>query len=573
MTMSVQTLAPPATRWRKCPSCDAFLYDKRLAREHFVCPECKHHLRLSVPERMALLFDDGSVVPRGDDIVPHDVLGFVDSQPYPQRLERAQRNTGQRDAAHYGTAAIAGRPLVYAVMEFAFMGGSMGAAVGEAVTRAAELALTERLPLLLVTASGGARMQEGAIALMQMAKTSQALARLHEAGVLCVCLVTDPTFGGVSASFATLGDILVAEPGCRMGFAGPSVIAQTIAETLPPGFQTAEFLLEHGMLDRVEPREGLRARLATILDLAEHHVTSCLPEPAGRAPVSDRAQATAVAPAEVLRLARHRDRPTTLDYAAAVFDDFLELHGDRVGADDPAIVGGLARLGDVRLVVIGHQKGHSTAELVSRNFGMPQPEGYRKAKRLFRLAAKLGLPVVTLIDTPGAYPGVAAEEHGQSVAIAETIMELSRLPVPVVAVVTGEGGSGGALALGAADRVLVLENGFYSVISPEGCSTILWRDASKAVEAAAALRLTAPDLLELGVVDGIVPEPDGGAHCDPGAAAANVQTAIVEALGALLPETSADLVARRYRRFRSFGTDAQPLLEGRPHELSDPVRP
>ncbi|HEY8340032.1 MAG TPA: acetyl-CoA carboxylase carboxyltransferase subunit alpha [Egibacteraceae bacterium] len=562
-----------ATRWRKCPACGAFLYDKRLARDHYVCSECKHHLRLSLSERMALLFDDGSVELRGADIGPRDVLGFVDSLPYPTRLERAQRKTGQRDAARYGTAAVDGRRLVFAVLDFAFMGGSMGAAVGEAVTRAAELALAERLPLLLVTASGGARMQEGAISLMQMAKTSQALARLHEAGVLVVCLVTDPTFGGVSASFATLGDVLVAEPGCRMGFAGPTVIAQTIAQELPPGFQTAEFLLEHGMLDLVEPREGLRARLAALLDLTEHPVTTWLPQPTGPRPIVDPSAATDVAPSEVLALARHRERPTTLDYVAAVFDDFVELHGDRIGADDPAIVGGLARLGDVRLVVVGHQKGHSTTDLVARNFGMPQPEGYRKARRLFRLAAKLGLPVVTLIDTPGAYPGVAAEEHGQSVAIAEAIMELSRLPVPVVAVVTGEGGSGGALALGVADRVLVLEHGFYSVISPEGCSTILWHDASKAVEAAAALRLTAPDLLRLGVVDGIVPEPAGGAHCDPGEAAANVQTAIIEALGALLPETSADLVARRYRRFRAFGTAAQPLLEGRPHELSDPVRP
>jgi acetyl-CoA carboxylase carboxyl transferase alpha subunit len=262
-----------------------------------------------------------------------------------------------------------------------------------------------------------------------------------------------------------------------------------------------------------------------------------------------------------VQLARNLERPHTLDYLGFVFDDFLELHGDRAFKEDPAIVSGLARLGDIVVMLIGHQKGHSTGEMVERNFGMPEPDGYRKGMRLMRYAARFGMPVVTLVDTAGAYPGLGAEERGQSNAIAESIMLMSRLPVPVVTVVTGEGGSGGALALAAADRVLMLENSYYSVISPEGCATILFKDAAAAPRAAAALRLTAPDLLRLGIMDAVVPEPPEGAHTDRNRAAANLKAALVESLGELLPLAPEELLERRYSRFRMFGTPGrQPVL-------------
>ena len=290
-------------------------------------------------------------------------------------------------------------------------------------------------------------MQEGCVSLMQMAKTSQAFARLHEQGVLTMCLLTDPTYGGVSASFATLGDVLIAEPRAYVGFAGPKVIEQTIRQQLPEGFQTAEFLLEHGMLDVLAPRENLRGVIAKLLEL--HTLPGDgLPEPEGAPPVSD-ADGLERRPAwDVVQLARNQERPNTLEYVGFVFDDFQELYGDRLFHEDASIVGGIARLGDLAVVVIGHQKGHTTSEMMERNFGMPNPEGYRKGVRLMHHAARFGMPVVTFVDTPGAYPGIGAEERGQSIAIAESIMELSRLPVPVVVLVTGEGGSGGALALG-----------------------------------------------------------------------------------------------------------------------------
>jgi acetyl-CoA carboxylase carboxyl transferase subunit beta len=252
-------------------------------------------------------------------------------------------------------------------------------------------------------------------------------------------------------------------------------------------------------------------------------------------------------------LARDPGRPTTLDYATHLLEDFQQLRGDRVSGDCPAIVGGVGHLDGVPIMLIGHQKGHDTRELVARNFGMGSPAGFRKAARLMRLAAKLGMPVLTLIDTPGAYAGVQAEQGGQAHAIAANLHLMSRLPVPVVAVVTGEGGSGGALALAVADRVLALGNAVYSVISPEGCAAILWRDGAAAPKAAAALGIGARDLLEHRIVDAVIPEPDGGAHRNPALTAARVRQAVTATLHELLHRPPAELVAARRRRFRAFG--------------------
>lgn len=260
-----------------------------------------------------------------------------------------------------------------------------------------------------------------------------------------------------------------------------------------------------------------------------------------------------LSPWQKVQLSRHPNRPYTLDYCALLFQDFVELHGDRSFADDAAIVSGLARYHGRSVVVIGHQKGRGAKENVKRNFGMPHPEGYRKARRMYELASRFGLPIFTFIDTPGAYPGIGAEERGQSEAIGACLAAMARAPVPIIATILGEGGSGGALALGVANRVHVLEYGTYSVISPEGCASILWKDGSKADEAAARLRITAPELLELQVVDRVVDEPAGGAHQDPVAAARLVDAALREALSELLRQTPDELVRGRYDRFRALG--------------------
>lgn len=260
-----------------------------------------------------------------------------------------------------------------------------------------------------------------------------------------------------------------------------------------------------------------------------------------------------LSPWQKVQLSRHPNRPYTLDYVAHLFTDFVELHGDRVFGDDAAIVAGIARYRGRSVALIGHQKGRGAKENVKRNFGMPHPEGYRKARRIYDLASRFGMPILTFIDTPGAYPGLGAEERGQSEAIGACLSSMSRATVPIIATIIGEGGSGGALALGVANRVNVLEYGTYSVITPEGCASILWRDGSKADEAASRLRITAPELLDLKVVDRMIEEPAGGAHQDPSLAARNVDAVLHESLQDLLGQTPDELVRGRYDRFRALG--------------------
>lgn len=548
------TIAKEVSRpadWSVCSNCRTTIYAKRFARELRVCQDCGWHSRLSAAQRIAQLFDPGAEE-LGVPTTTADPLSFVDVRAYAERHASARADTGMERGVIVVRGSIDGRPLVAAVMDFRFLGGSLGAAEGEAITVAAEAALAERLPLLVVTASGGARMQEGALSLMQMAKTSNAFAALDEAGLLTITLVTDPTYGGVAASFATLSDVVVAEPGARMGFAGPRVIEQTIRQRLPEGFQTAEYLLAKGLVDLVRPRSELRAtmsRLLAVTDRAPARWGADVPDVRVREPH----ELAAPNGWDTVKLARHIDRPTGIEHVAHLLDGFVELHGDRLGADCPALVGGFGVLDGLPVLALCHQKGHNTAELVARNFGMPSPAGYRKSARLLRLAAKLGTPVVTLIDTPGAFPGIEAEENGQAVAIAENLRLMGGLGVPVVAVITGEGGSGGALALAVADTVLITENGTYSVISPEGCASILWRDAAAAPLAAASLGIDPVSLLRAGVVDAVVPEPDGGSHLDPAAASELLRLAVARSLAELAGKESAELITARRLRFRGLG--------------------
>lgn len=544
--------------WSRCPDCGALVYHKRLERTLGVCPECGHHRRLTAPRRLAWLLDPGSVRRLDPPLPADDPLGFTDLRPYAERLADARRATGLDEAVVCAHGTIGGHEVVAAVMDFRFMGGSLGGGVGEAITVAAETALERGVPFVIVTASGGARMQEGALSLMQMAKTSAALARLDTAGILTITLVTDPTYGGVAASYAALTDVIIAEPGARMGFAGPRVIEQTIGATLPAGFQTAEFLLAHGLIDGVRPRATQRAAITHLVATSRRAEPDDGSDTAWKPPEADPRirepeRLAERAPADIVRSSRDVRRPTFDDYVTHALDAFAELHGDRIGDDDPAVSGGLGWIDGRPVMLIGHRKGHTTRELIDRNFGRARPGGHRKAARLMRLAAKLGVPVVTLIDTSGAEPGLDAEEQGQAFTVAANLRLMADLPVPIVAVLTGEGGSGGALAFGVADQVLMCENATYSVISPEGCAAILWRDAAASREAAAELKVDARSLLAHAVVDAVIPEPDGAAPADVAAAAATLRAAVKAALAELTTVAPGDLLSRRHARFRRYG--------------------
>jgi len=627
----------PPDLWTKCPTCSTMLFNKQLEKNLRVCMTCGHHFRLSASARLEHLLDPGSWSERDAGLQSVDALGFVDQKPYPDRLAAAQLATGMRDAAVWGTGSIGGTQLAMCVMDFGFMGGSMGAVVGEKVTRAAEHALAARVPLLIVSASGGARMQEGTLALMQLAKTLAALERLRTSGVPFVSILSDPTTGGVFASFAAVGDVNIAEPDALIGFAGARVTAGTIAAELPEGFQRAEFLYSHGFVDRVVARPELRNELTHLLRLLPARGVPALVSdiddgvPAFRplsflSSIADRvgelaggdgpgtfgplstpngaaveqpegtpaaggipAPGTTLPPASTedvwarVQLARNLARPHTLEFIDALADDFVELHGDRLFGDDEAVVAGLARIAGRRVVVIGQQKGADTDENIRRNFGMPHPEGYRKAMRVMELAERAGLPVVTFVDVPGAHPGPESEERGIAEAIARSIGLMTRLRTPIVAIITGEGGSGGALAIAVGDVVVALENAVYSVISPEGCASILWRTSDEAATAAAAMRMSAADQHAIGVVDIVVDEPGEGAHAEPAETAKRLRSIIVDRLDALSELPIEALLESRYRRYRALGAyteAAQPevpervdrRLADRLRDLLDPAR-
>jgi acetyl-CoA carboxylase carboxyl transferase subunit beta len=499
--------------------------------------------------RIALLADPRTFRELDRHLISVDPLSFIDRKPYRERLREAQRQTGLREAVTTGWCRIGGRPAILAVFDFEFLGGTMGSVVGEKVANAFEHATHRRLPIVSVAASGGARMQEGMLSLMQMAKVSAAAARHDRAGLAFISVLTDPTFGGVTASVASLGDVILAEPGAQIGFVGPRVIEQTTGAAPPPDSHRAETLCRNGLLDRVVPRSALRE---TIAYLVAH--LSRAPVPRGRADrLPPGVERGALSAWDEVRLARHSARPTTLDYIARMTTGFAELHGDRQGGDDPAIVGGVAELDGQPVMIVGHERGGTAEALAMRHRGVGGPAGYRKALRLMRLAAKFRIPVVTLIDTPGADSGYDAERAGIAQSLAQTLAAMTVLPTPIVSVIIGEGGSGGALALGAGDRVLMLEHAIYSVISPEGAAAILYRDTAQAVALSEALKLTAQDLRRLGVIDVVVAEPQGGAHLDHDAAAAALRGHVVASLKALRRVPPEKLLARRYDKYRHIG--------------------
>jgi acetyl-CoA carboxylase carboxyl transferase subunit beta len=537
----------PGIEETRCPKCAELVGGSESWLLYRVCPRCRHHAYVPAVERIAQLVDEGSFEETSQRLVSVDPLGFSDLQPYRDRISAAREKTGLTEAAITGRASIQGHEVVIAVVDFGFLGGSMGSVVGEKIALAFELAVDRKVPIITVVASGGARMQEGMLSLVQMAKTAAAAKRAHEAPVPFISILTHPTTGGIYASFATQGDIILAEPEALIGFAGPRVI-QGVTKEMGGELRShnAEFLLERGFLDAIVERPRLRNTLATILRLVEAGDSRVAPTPLPQASSARQADAAW----DLVQVARHPERPTTLDYIRRISPQFVELHGDRVFGDDPAVIAGLGEVGGRGVVFIGHERGHGDPQ---RRGGQALPEGYRKARRMMRLARRLGCPLVTFVDTPGAFLGSEAEERGLAAALSECLAEMSALQVPVVSIIIGEGGSGGALAFGVADRVLMQEHAIYSVIAPEGAAAILYRDVSRAPEVAAALKITAADCRKLGVADALVPEPEGAAHSDPDLAAALVRDAITNALAEIQGISGRRLASDRYRKFRQMG--------------------
>ena len=570
---------------KRCNKCGKGIFTEDYKKNLYICPKCGGYLRMPAQKRIEFLTEADSFEEWDTGLSTENPLHMIG---YPDKIKALQDKTKLDEAVVTGKARIGENEVALMVMDGRFLMASMGEVVGEKIARGVERATKEKLPVIIFTCSGGARMQEGMTSLMQMAKTSAALKRHSDAGLLYITVLTDPTTGGVTASFAMLGDIILAEPKALIGFAGPRVIEQTIHKKLPKGFQRSEFLLKHGFIDKIVERKDMKTVLEQILTM--HRLTtkhSGIVKNTGAVseiktdlntvnPSSKREDVQAVSNKnagksrkqklslaqkkragektawERVLTSREKDRPVGEDYIYGLFEEFIEFHGDRNFGDDAAICGGIAYFQGKPVTVIAQMKGKSTAENIARNFGMPEPEGYRKALRLMKQAEKFHRPIICFVDTPGAFCGMEAEERGQGEAIARNLYEMSALKTPILSILIGEGGSGGALAMAVADEVWILENAVYSILSPEGYAAILWKDGSQAARAAKAMKLTSYDLYKAGFVEKIIPEPEGYTLDSIINVFDNLEENISVFLENSKSMTEEERVEQRYQRFRSM---------------------
>ncbi len=546
--------------WIKCESCGRLVYYKDYKTNHYICPRCGRAFIMTPKQRFDLLFDNTEWIKLPLPTVSDDPLQFTDRSAYVDRLAEARNDTGYHDAIVSADGTIGGIPTTVCVLNGDFMMGSMGRAAGDGIIASMEHAIETRRPFVMVVASGGARMQENILSLMQMARTTVAVNKLHANGIPYIVLLTDPTYGGVTASFAMLGDIHIAEAGARIGFAGRRVIEQNIREKLPANFQTADYLYEHGMVDMVVPRPELHDKLAKILAVLTKQTKE--PKPINVAtPAHDESKKTRgmgeTDAYDKVLLARNENRPHFLDYINGIVDDWTYLAGDRTFAEDPAMGSGIGFWRGIPAVIIGQEQGRTIETRQKHRFGMVNPDGYRKAQRMMRLAEKFELPLISLFDTAGAFAGREGEERGQSQAVASSIATGLAIKTPYVAVNVGQGGSGGAIAIGTGDRVLMLENAIYSVIAPESCASILWKDNKFKATAAAALKLTARDMANLNVIDKIISEPSDGAHTDWQTTMELLATAVADEISELQKIPASELPARRADKFIAMTRDVE----------------
>lgn len=541
-----------------CPECKKELNKNDVILNAYICTSCGSYFRVRTKNRIRMVCDKDTFEPWFEDMEISNPLNFPE---YESKLVAVREKTGLHEGVTVGIGQIYGEKVCLGVCDSRFLMGSMGHVVGEKLALMVERATKEHLPVVIFCCSGGARMQEGIVSLMQMAKTSAALRKHSDAGLLYVPVLTDPTTGGVTASFAMLGDIILAEPGALIGFAGPRVIEQTIGQKLPKGFQRAEFQVEHGMVDRIVERDELKQTLYQIIKShrisQENQSFSNFTEEITKFRPSEIskecfAKAKMKTPWQKVKEARSLERPSALTYIDCIFDDFIEFHGDRSFGDDKAIVGGIAWLYGQPVTVIGVQKGNDVKECSFRNYGMTSPEGYRKALRLMKQAEKFNRPVICFINTSGAYPGMEAEERGQGEAIARNLFEMAGLKVPVLSIIIGEGGSGGALGLAVGNEVWMLENSTYSILSPEGFASILWKDGKRAQEAASVMGITAEDLKQLNVIEQIIPEFGGADSRTVADIAGCMKERMVTFLRGFDGMNKEAIAESRYRRFRKY---------------------
>lgn len=489
------------SKGRICNACKQEIQRDMLDRNHSICPRCGYYMRMHARKRILSLADKKSFREWDANM---ELSNPLNDSEYAQKSVETSAKHKLNDAIITGEMNIDGSQVAIGVMDTRYMMASMGYVVGEKVTRLFEKATKKKLPVIMFCCSGGARMQEGIISLMQMEKTAAAV-RLHsESGLLYISVLTNPTMGGVTASFAMLADVILAEKNAMIGFAGRRVIEQNTGEKLPNGFQTAEYQKQCGFIDAIVTRECVREMVSKLLLI--HSGKNANWNKINKAKTS-KVTPLACDTWERVKIVREKSRPTSMDYINAIFNDFFEVSGDRIFGDDKAIVTGLATFHGKSFTVIGEQKGKRTLDdAVYRNFGMPSPEGYRKALRAIKQAEKFKRPIVCFVDTIGAACGVDAEKRGQGLAIAELLSELSVVKTPILSIIIGEGYSGGALALAVGNEIWMLDNAVYSIISPEGYSSIMWGTNDRRQEAAEKMKMSSAELYRMNIVDKVIAE-------------------------------------------------------------------
>ena len=531
----------------RCLFCEEPISDSPSYLTYRVCPFCRFHYTVTARERIELLVDKETFKETYKYVKTVEPLSFSRRNRYRKFLEQDQNRTGLTEAAVAGKCRIGDVETMLIVLDFGFMGGTMGSVVGEKVSMAFENAARRGIPAVAVVSGGGVRIQEGVLSLMQMAKTVTAANRLRDEEVPLIVVLANPSTGQAYASFANLADVILAEPGSLIGLSPLRTLREASKMPLPLDAHTAEAHVGHGLLDDVVDRENLQPRIASILQIltAQKHGKSNHKNLLKSEPE----ECDEVEPWEAMTAARNSERPQASSYFRSILDPFIELRGDRLNSDDRSVVTGIGFMDGLAVAVIGQQR----RTLVEGERYHVFPDGLRKAQRLIDLASRFKLPLVTLIDTQGADPGLEAEEQGIGNAIARTLSSMLTVPTPMVSVVIGEGGSEGALALGLSDRILMQQFAIYSPISVNHTLGAAHHDHMLDREAAEALMLTAHDCLELGIADEVVPEPDGGSHVDPHKASTDLQTAILTNLFQLSKMSEGKLLKKRYKKFRRMG--------------------
>ena len=526
-----------------CFACSANLTDSRLFSSFRVCHSCGHHFHLSGPQWANFLLDKDSFQEDDYTVSGLDPISFGGPRNYRENIIDAQKRSGLSESAYTGHGTFFGHEVVFAVLDFSFLGGSMGIVSGERLARSFERAADRRAPLITVLSTSGIRMREGLLALMQIPRVMAARQKLVRRRVPHIAVLADPTTGSSYAGFVNLADYIIAEPDALIGFSALRVIRER--ETVPEGAHTAESHLEKGLIDAIIPRHELQPFLGQILDLLTSSYELRMTEKLSIPP----RDFSSLEAWPTVQLSRHSNRPSTYDLIQRMVTVYVEIHGDRSGSDDPSITCGFGLLGSEAVLIIGQVRFPEESEKT----GYISAGGFRKARRAMRLAQKFNLPVITFLDTKGADPSLASEEAGMAAALTNCAEAMLSLKVSTIAVVTGEANAESAVSMGIADRVLMFQNSVYGVISPEEAAKILYQDVSQAEEVAESLHITALDCYNLGIADEIIQEPDEGAHMNHQEAAYFLRRAIVRQLAELASQRSSTRLRTRRRRYRSMG--------------------